>query len=203
MISLPPRTLCSLPLHLVNQQPRRLRRGVKPSTRIKKRAYFQKRWKKGKNYSKIRISIMMKYIRALHIIYLSVHCIFLLGFMYYSLFFIGSSNHVSVNITVVSLCIIGSSIVCFFVRKLVCDSFCITINNLTFVVIVLTLFVILLFDWFNILVYYDIWIKRGMPSKYTFKMWRKLKVMLLPNTGGLHTAALKISKYKIHHILER
>ena len=131
---------------------------------------MQKRWKRGKNYSKIRISIMMKYIRALHIIYLSVHCIFLLGFMYYSLFFIGSSNHVSVNITVVSLCIIGSSIVCFFVRKLVCDSFCITINNLTFVVIVLTLFVILLFDWFNILVYYDIWIKRGMPSKYTFKM---------------------------------
>ena len=46
-------------------------RGMEPSAWIKKRTYLQKRWKKGKNYSKIRISIMMKYIRALHIIYIN------------------------------------------------------------------------------------------------------------------------------------
>ena len=121
-----------------------------------------------KKYSFIIIISGILMIRALHIIYLSVHCIFLLGFMYYSLFPIDSSNHTSVNTAVVGLFMIGSGIVCFFVRKRVSNSFCRTINNLTFAVIVLSLLVILLFDRFNILVYYDIWIKRGMPSKYSF-----------------------------------
>lgn len=115
--------------------------------------------------------IIMKYMKTIHIIYLLLHSIFLLGFMYYALFFIGTSNHSSFNTTIVGLFLIGgSSIFCFLLRRLVSDSFCITMNNLIFVVIALALLVILLFDWFNILVYYDIWIKRGMPSKFTFKI---------------------------------
>ena len=115
--------------------------------------------------------IIMKYMKTIHIIYLLLHSMFLLGFMYYALFFIGASNHSSVNTTIVGGGLIGGScIFCFLLRRFVSDSLCITMNNLIFIVIVLTLLVILLFDCFNILVYYDIWIKRGMPSKFTFKI---------------------------------
>ena len=96
---------------------------------------------------------------------LTLYLLILIYFLVYTIF-INSSNHTGFNVFPSMLGFSFFSIVLsIFVRKKLTNNEEIKINNIHFLIIGIIIVVVILCDIFNIMIYYDTWIKRGQPER--------------------------------------
>ena len=102
---------------------------------------------------------------------LYIYIIFFILFLIYSIIFTGNTNHSSFDIfNDFIFCFIIGIILSIILRLFLKNKKDKIINNYHFIVLGTFLCIIILCDIFNIMIYYEKWLDRGMPSKYEFKI---------------------------------
>ena len=105
------------------------------------------------------------FFRIFNRLLLSIYILLLSCFLFYSFIFTGDSNHSSFDIIkeyiyFLAFAFVSSILISFFLK----EKKEIVINKFHFIILAFFTIIIVLCDFFNIMISYDSWIERGMPN---------------------------------------
>lgn len=110
----------------------------------------------------------MMIFKVLNWMILVFYIFLVVGFLFYALIFTVDSNHSSYDIATgflyfLAFAVVTSTVVRIFLK----DSNAIRVNNFHFIVLALFLCIIVFSDFFNIMIFYEKWVERRMPDKFS------------------------------------